>query len=65
MLFSRRIPFYSEKHTEHINTLSEQNAGILNAEAGGTYNNPNCLNTDLPVGPKSTNVELNFKIHNA
>jgi hypothetical protein len=36
-LFKEIIAVYSENHTKHINTLCEQNAGLLNATAGGTY----------------------------
>jgi hypothetical protein len=38
MLFREIIAVYCENHTEHTNTLCEQNAEFLYVIAGGTYN---------------------------
>jgi hypothetical protein len=37
MLFTETITFYCENHTEHINTLYEQNADFYNVKACGIY----------------------------
>jgi hypothetical protein len=37
MLLREIIYIYSDFHTELINTLCGQNAGLLNAKTGGTY----------------------------
>jgi hypothetical protein len=36
MLCRETVAVYCENHTEHINTLCGQNAGILYIKAGGT-----------------------------
>jgi hypothetical protein len=38
MLFTEIFAVYSEYHMKPINTLSEQNAELLNAKAGCSYN---------------------------
>ena len=37
MLYTEIIPFYSEIHTKHINTLCGQNVEFMNVKAGGIY----------------------------
>ena len=37
MLYREIIAVCSEIHTEHINTLCEQNVELLNVKLGGTY----------------------------
>jgi hypothetical protein len=39
MLFRGIIAVYCENHTEHVNTLCEQNAEFYCVKAGGTYSN--------------------------
>jgi hypothetical protein len=39
MLFRETVAVYCENHTEHINTLCEQNAEFYYVNAGGTYSN--------------------------
>jgi hypothetical protein len=36
MLFTKTAAVYCENHMEHINTLCEQNAGVLNITAVST-----------------------------
>jgi hypothetical protein len=37
MLLRETVAVYCENHMEHTDTLCEQNAEFLHAEAGGTY----------------------------
>jgi hypothetical protein len=39
MLFGETATVYCENHTEHTNTLCEQNAEFFNVKVGGTYSN--------------------------
>jgi hypothetical protein len=39
MLYSEIIAVCSHIHTEHINTLYEQNVELLNVKSCGTYSN--------------------------
>jgi hypothetical protein len=39
MLFGETVAVYCENHTEHTDTLCEQNAEIYYVKAGGTYSN--------------------------
>jgi hypothetical protein len=39
MLYREIIAVCSQIHTEHINTLCEQNVELLNFKPGGTYSN--------------------------
>jgi len=37
MLYREIMAVCSENHTKHVNTLCEQNVGLLNDKSGGTY----------------------------
>jgi hypothetical protein len=39
MLFRETVAVYCENHTEHTNTLCEQNVEFCYVKDGGTYNN--------------------------
>jgi hypothetical protein len=39
MLFGETVAVYCENHTEHTDTLSEQNVEFWCVKAGGTYTN--------------------------
>jgi hypothetical protein len=43
MLFEETVAVYCENHTEHTNTLCEQNAKFWYVKASGTYSDHSAL----------------------